>query len=129
LEHPQRAVGGFTAARDRAEDRVDRGAEADRPLEDGTSAVGIRLGELEQLARRPLVERLGVPTPADEVGVVVQEVVRLAERVLDRVGELETEPAAEQAREVLDRPELRNDVILPPIRGLESKTRGHVLRT
>ena len=50
-------------------------------------------------------------------------------RILDRVGELETEPAAEQAREVLDRPELRNDVILPPIRGLESKTRGHVLRT
>jgi hypothetical protein len=126
LNRPQRALGGFTAARDRAEDRVDRGAEPDRPLEDGTGAVTIRLGELEQLARRPLVERLGVPAPADEVGVVVQEVVCLAERVFDRVGELETEPAAEQAREVLDRPELRNDGILPPIRGLESKTHGHV---
>ena len=121
LDRPQRAGGGFTAARDRAEDRVDRGAKTERPLEDGPSAIGISLGELEQLARRPLVERLGVSAPADEVGVVVQEVVRLAERVFDRVGELETEPAAEQAREVLESPELGNRVILPAKVGLRSK--------
>jgi len=125
LDLPQRVVGRFIAARDPAEDRVDRGAEAERPLEDGASPVGVRLGELEQLARRPLVERLGVPAPADEVGVVAQEVVRLAERVFDRVGELEAEPAAEQAREVLDRRQLGNGLILPAKVGLRSKRSGY----
>jgi hypothetical protein len=125
LDRPQRAAGRLAAACDRAEDRVDRGAQSDRPLEDGTGAVEIRLGELEQLARGPLVERLGVPAPADEVGVVVQEVVRLAERIFDRVGEMQTEPAAEQAWEVLDRPLLGNGAILPAKACLRSKRSGY----
>lgn len=129
LDRPQVVAGRLVAARDRPEGRVDRGPEAKRALEDGPSAVGIRLGELAQLVRRGVVERLRVPAPADEVGVVAQEVDRLAVRVLDRVGEMEAEAPAEQAREVPDRPELRNGgTILPSKVGLESKNDRKVRR-
>jgi hypothetical protein len=125
LDRPQVVARRLVAAGDRPEGRVDRGSEATRALEDGPRAVGIRLGEPEQPVRRGLVERLGVPAPADEVGVVAQEIVRLPERLLDGVREIEAEAPGEQAWEVLGRPELRNGgAILPSKAGLESKKAG-----
>jgi hypothetical protein len=129
LDRPQVVARRLVAAGDRPKGRVDRGPQPKRALEDGVRGLGIRLGEREQPVRRRLVELSRVAGPADEVGIAAQEVVRLPERVLDRVREMEAEAPAEQAREVLDRPQLRNGgLILPSKVGLRSKKDGKVRR-
>jgi hypothetical protein len=125
LDRAQIVASRLLAAGDAPEGPVDRGPEPERALEDQASVGRTLLGELEQLGRGRLVQRADVPAPANEIGVVVQEVLRLVVvRPLDRIREMETEPPAEQAREVRC-PSIPGDpAILPSIRRLRSKRAG-----
>ena len=71
-------------------------------MEDGGGRRRFPLRDGGEPAELGLLEGAGVPSPPRQLGVAHQEVDRtVADRPLDRVGEQQAQPPAQQAGEVL----------------------------